>query len=73
MLTRRSLACAGLAALLAAGCGWNELPASPSQAPLTAAPGASASTATPVSTARAFTLVATGDVLLHEPLWEQAR
>lgn len=73
VLTRRRLACAGLAAVLAAGCGWNELPASPSEAPLTAAPGASASTATPVSAARAFTLVATGDVLLHEPLWEQAR
>jgi hypothetical protein len=73
VLTRRSLACAGLAALLAAGCGWNELPATPSEAPLTAAPGASASTATPMSTARSFTLVATGDVLLHEPLWEQAR
>ena len=73
VLTRRSLACAGLAGVLAAGCGWNELPATPSEAPLTAAPGASASTATPMSTARSFTLVATGDVLLHEPLWEQAR
>jgi poly-gamma-glutamate capsule biosynthesis protein CapA/YwtB (metallophosphatase superfamily) len=73
VVTRRSLACAGLAAVLVAGCGWSELPAGPSEAPLTAAPDASTSTATPVSTERAFTLVATGDVLLHEPLWEQAR
>ena len=73
MLSRRRAACAGLVAVLAAGCGWRELPTGPSEAPLTAAPDASVSTPPPAPAPRSITLVATGDVLLHEPLWEQAR
>ncbi len=65
-----ALACV---AVLAAGCGWRELPTGPSEAPLTAAPDASVSTPPPAPAPRSITLVATGDVLLHEPLWEQAR
>jgi hypothetical protein len=69
----RRLICAALVVVLGAGCGWNELPAGPSEAPLTPLPGPSASAIAPASPPRSFTLVATGDVLLHEPLWEQAR
>jgi poly-gamma-glutamate capsule biosynthesis protein CapA/YwtB (metallophosphatase superfamily) len=64
---------ASLLAVLVAGCGWSPPPA-PSRAELTPAPGALRSSApAPSPQPRSFTLVATGDVLLHEPLWEQAQ
>jgi poly-gamma-glutamate capsule biosynthesis protein CapA/YwtB (metallophosphatase superfamily) len=72
MLLRRPLVCVALLAALGAGCGWSEQPVRPSQANLTPAPGVAASSATPPPPPTSFTLVATGDVLLHEPLWEQA-
>jgi poly-gamma-glutamate capsule biosynthesis protein CapA/YwtB (metallophosphatase superfamily) len=73
VLLPRRLLSAGLLAVLVAGCGWGAPPARP-RAELTAAPGAtSSSESPPTPQARSFTLVATGDVLLHEPLWEQAQ
>jgi poly-gamma-glutamate capsule biosynthesis protein CapA/YwtB (metallophosphatase superfamily) len=73
VLLPRRLWSAGLLAVLVGGCGWGTPPA-PSRAELTPVPGATSSIEpSPTPQPRSFTLVATGDVLLHEPLWEQAQ
>lgn len=67
-------AVAGLLAL--AGCGGDDgdSPGAAPSAPTTPTTSRSPSpTATPTPDPRTFTLVATGDVLLHERLWTQAR
>jgi poly-gamma-glutamate capsule biosynthesis protein CapA/YwtB (metallophosphatase superfamily) len=70
-MTRRStlLLAAAVAASGLAGCGSDEpsADATPSNAPSEPTP-----TPTPTPEPRTFTLVATGDVLLHERLWRQA-
>lgn len=72
---KRRLSC-GLALLfVAAGCGTaSDAVSEPTQtpSPTTSAPAVT-STPTPTPEPREFTLVATGDVLLHERLWTQAR
>ncbi len=47
--------------------------ATPDVAAAPTGPTATASTTSTTAPPRSFTLVATGDVLLHQPLWEQAR
>jgi len=48
-------------------------PSAPAAVPTTPTPPTAAATSTPPTAAKSFTFVATGDVLPHEPLWEQAR
>ncbi|PZF80262.1 CapA family protein [Jiangella anatolica] len=71
-----ALAAAAVAGLLAvAGCGGDDEPgAAPPSTPSTPTTAPSPEpTPTPTPEPRTFTLVATGDVLLHERLWTQAR
>lgn len=73
----RLAAASAVSVLLLAGCGGSDDGDSPGAAPSSpAAPSTSPSpTASPTPTPepRTFTLVGTGDVLLHERLWTQAR
>jgi poly-gamma-glutamate capsule biosynthesis protein CapA/YwtB (metallophosphatase superfamily) len=75
MTTRGRALFAGAATMLAATCGSvtvEPAPASPDLEVPPPRPGVTAE-ATPDAEPREFTVVATGDVLPHEPLWEQAR
>ncbi|HEX6232569.1 MAG TPA: CapA family protein [Jiangellaceae bacterium] len=67
------------AALILAGCGSGEstgesgpTPSDTESSPAPVAPASPTATPTPEPVPREFTIVATGDVLLHERLWTQA-
>jgi poly-gamma-glutamate capsule biosynthesis protein CapA/YwtB (metallophosphatase superfamily) len=63
----------GASALLLAACTANDDPSARSTTAPPASTGTATSTPSPTPEPRSFSIVATGDVLLHERLWRQAQ